>query len=77
VADTNLPTVIWKGPLGRKYEVAIINQNEHFDGLKSISRFYKLRNYCVDCEKPFDKDRDHSNECKVVILFSIAFKNSI
>jgi hypothetical protein len=68
VADINVPTVIWKGPLGRKYEVTILSRNGHFEALKSISRFYKLRNYCVDCEKAFFKERDHDNNCKVIIF---------
>jgi len=37
--------------IGRKYEVAILHEDAHFDALKSISRFYKLKNFCVDCEE--------------------------
>jgi hypothetical protein len=66
ISDLEIPTVIWKGPLGRKYEVTILHaQGEnHFDALKSISRFYKLKNFCVDCEEPYHDARDHS-KCKV------------
>jgi hypothetical protein len=71
VADNNVPAVIWKGPLGRKYQVRIIYKNDHFDAIKSISRFYKLRNYCVDCEKAFFNERDHDTELKVTIFYVI------
>jgi hypothetical protein len=65
VADENVPTVLWRGPIGRKYEVAIVSNGQHFDALKSISRFFKLRNFCSDCGTAFDKERDHNNDCIV------------
>ena len=68
VSDEEIPTVIWKGPLGRKYEVAIIHEEAHFDALKNISRFYKLKNFCLDCEKPYQRARDHDRDCKVSII---------
>ena len=67
ISDDAVPTVLWKGPLGRKYEVTILHGEAHFDALKSISRFYKLKNFCVDCEKPYQDARDHDRNCKVII----------
>jgi hypothetical protein len=67
MSDAEIPTVLWKGPLGRKFEVAILLDEAHFDGLKTISRFYKLTNFCVDCEKPYHNPRDHDRNCKVII----------
>lgn len=65
IADTGEPVVLWKGPMGRKYEVCILKENDHFDAIKDVSSFFKMRNFCVDCEKPFDKERDHTKSCKV------------
>jgi hypothetical protein len=65
ISDDNEPIVLWKGPIGRKYEVAILQEVDHFDALKKISRFYKIENYCADCEKPYSRERDHDKSCKV------------
>lgn len=65
IGDECAPRVLWKGPMGRKFEVVILQEKNHFDALKSISRFYKIRNFCVDCEKIFWLDRDHTKKCKV------------
>jgi hypothetical protein len=56
--------VIWKGPIGRKFEVVILHENDHFHGLKSIQRYYKLKNYCVDCMKSYNRDSSHTITCK-------------
>ena len=47
IDDASITKPLWKGPLGRSYEVVIYLENQHWDALKSISRFFKLRNYCV------------------------------
>jgi hypothetical protein len=65
VSDEEIPKVIWKGPLGRKYEVAILYVQGHFDAIKSISRFYKLDNFCMDCEEAYHEAKTHYSKCKV------------
>jgi hypothetical protein len=37
---------IWKGPMGRKFIVALYLENGHYDALKSISAYYGHRKYC-------------------------------
>uniref|UniRef100_A0A915DPC1 DNA-directed DNA polymerase n=1 Tax=Ditylenchus dipsaci TaxID=166011 RepID=A0A915DPC1_9BILA len=46
----------FKGPNGRRFEVPVYLDNGHFDGLKRINTFFRVRNYCVDCEGPYDRD---------------------
>ena len=49
VMDQN-PSVkpLWKAPLNNaKYEVAIYYENNHYDGLISIAKYYGARNYCI------------------------------
>jgi hypothetical protein len=58
------PVVLWKGPLGRKFEIAILHDVDHFHGLKSVQRYYGFKNYCVDCTKNYDRDSTHSITCK-------------
>ena len=60
----NKPIVVWKGPMGRRFEVAILEQDGHFHGLKSIRRFFKLDNFCVDCEKSYSRTIQHTMYCK-------------
>ena len=38
---------LWRGPLGQKYEVVIYLEAGHWDGLKSIASYFKMRKYCV------------------------------
>jgi hypothetical protein len=37
---------LWKGPIGRRFNVALYLENNHFDALKSISAYYGNRKYC-------------------------------
>ena len=60
----NKPLIVWKGPMGRRFDVAILEVDGHFHGLKSIRRFFKLDNYCVDCEKAFSRNILHTMYCK-------------
>ena len=60
----NKPVVIWKGPIGRRFEVAILATDGHFHGLKKITRFFKLRNFCVDCEISYNDEARHRMRCK-------------
>ena len=80
---TQLPTVVWRGPIGRKYEVCILAEANHFTALKSVSRYFRLRRYCIglsqfnqdsfltkcsDCEIPFSNEVRHTYHCKVKIF---------
>lgn len=39
---------LWKAPLNNaKYEVAIYYENNHYDGLISIAKYYGAKNYCI------------------------------
>jgi hypothetical protein len=64
VISEKKPVVIWKGPIGRRFEVAILYENTHFHGLKSIQRYYKFRNYCIDCMKSYGRNSKHTISCK-------------
>jgi hypothetical protein len=37
---------LWKGPMGRRFIIALYLENGHFDALKSISAYYGHRKYC-------------------------------
>ncbi|KAL3099811.1 hypothetical protein niasHT_028589 [Heterodera trifolii] len=59
-----LPKPIWKGPTGRRFDVALFLSNGHYDEIKKINCFFKLsRHYCVDCECTYDKALKHTLEC--------------
>jgi hypothetical protein len=46
--DSNSLKPIWKGPIGRRYTVAIYYENDfqHFSGLKSIPQYFRANKYC-------------------------------
>jgi hypothetical protein len=37
---------LYAGPLGRKFDVALLLEDGHYDGLKSIAAYYGHRKYC-------------------------------
>uniref|UniRef100_A0A914HQI3 DNA-directed DNA polymerase n=1 Tax=Globodera rostochiensis TaxID=31243 RepID=A0A914HQI3_GLORO len=53
---------IFKGKGVRKYEVCVIANKGHWDGIKSAKRFFNVRNYCVSCEVSYDRPERHSIE---------------
>uniref|UniRef100_A0A914I3T2 DNA-directed DNA polymerase n=1 Tax=Globodera rostochiensis TaxID=31243 RepID=A0A914I3T2_GLORO len=53
---------IFKGNGVRKYEVCVIANKGHWDGIKSAKRFFNVRNYCVSCEVSYDRPERHSIE---------------
>uniref|UniRef100_A0A914HHD2 DNA-directed DNA polymerase n=1 Tax=Globodera rostochiensis TaxID=31243 RepID=A0A914HHD2_GLORO len=54
----------FKGQGMRKYEVCVISNNGHWDGMKSVTQFFKVRNFCVSCEVTYDRPEKHRMECK-------------
>uniref|UniRef100_A0A914HHF2 DNA-directed DNA polymerase n=1 Tax=Globodera rostochiensis TaxID=31243 RepID=A0A914HHF2_GLORO len=55
---------IFKGNGVRKYEVCVIANKGHWDGIKSAKRFFNVRNYCVSCEVSYDRPERHSIACR-------------
>lgn len=45
--EQNGPVVLWKGPLGREFELVLLLEDDHFSVLKKISRFFKVHNFCI------------------------------
>jgi hypothetical protein len=43
---------LYAGPIGRRFDVALLLENGHYDGLKSIAAYYGHRKYCPGF-KPF------------------------
>ena len=68
------PLVAWKSvEIGRPFEVALLFQNNHFGALKSIRRFFRLDNFCVDCEVPYFRQVNHNVKWTVIKKFFFAF----
>uniref|UniRef100_A0A183CJ26 DNA-directed DNA polymerase n=1 Tax=Globodera pallida TaxID=36090 RepID=A0A183CJ26_GLOPA len=55
---------VFKGEGVRKYEVCVILNNGHWDGMKSVTQFFKVKYYCVSCEVTYDWAERHRLECK-------------
>uniref|UniRef100_A0A914I3D3 DNA-directed DNA polymerase n=1 Tax=Globodera rostochiensis TaxID=31243 RepID=A0A914I3D3_GLORO len=55
---------LFKGEGVRKYEVCVISNNGHWDGMKSVTKFFKVKYYCVSCEVTYDRSERHRMECK-------------
>jgi hypothetical protein len=55
---------LWKGNESRHFIVPIYLQNNHWDGIKKIHKFFQLnRKFCIDCETPYDAGVNHNFEC--------------
>jgi hypothetical protein len=61
------PVPFWKGAdHKRQLNVAIINNNGHFDGIKNIEGFFKMgkqARLCIDCGIKYYAERDHCKGC--------------
>lgn len=56
---------LWKAPLSDAlYQVAIYYENDHYDALSSIAKYYGARKYCVDCAVFYSWDVLHRFRCK-------------
>ena len=45
--------------------VCIYYHDNHFAPIKNINTFFKSRNYCLACCKPYDKQLEHNNQCVI------------
>src|SRR5437764_15330477 len=41
--EQNGPVVLWKGPIGREFELSLLLEDGHFRVLKKISRYFKVK----------------------------------
>lgn len=46
---------IWKGPRSREHDLILFLSGDHYDVIKSVTQFFKLRKYCLECEIPYSK----------------------
>jgi hypothetical protein len=47
---------IWKGPRLRTHNLILHLENKHYDVIKKVSLFFKLRRkYCLECEVPYSR----------------------
>jgi hypothetical protein len=47
---------IWKGPRMRTHNLILHLENSHYDVIKKVSLFFKLRRkYCLECEIPYSR----------------------
>ena len=58
---------LWKHTERRKYTVALYytfeKGNGHFDAILDIAKFFRVRNYCIDCECSYDEAATHRMKC--------------
>ena len=47
-----------------QYPILLYYHDNHFDGIRTISKFFNRRNYCLACEFPYDRDSRHKANCK-------------
>jgi len=46
---------IWKGPRSRKHDLILNLSGDHYDVIKSVTKFFKIRKYCIECEIPYSQ----------------------
>lgn len=46
---------IWKGPRSRKHNLILYLSGNHYDIIKSVTKFFKVRKYCLECEIPYTR----------------------
>ncbi|KAH7713077.1 hypothetical protein AAVH_19598, partial [Aphelenchoides avenae] len=54
---------VFKGPTNAEHLLALYLKDGHYSPLKSAGKLFGMNNYCVCCEVPYDKLRDHSYNC--------------
>ncbi len=59
---------IYKGPNVAAYEIPLFLTHSHFYGIRRIHGFFAKRNYCIDCESPYDTTKSHTGKCKAKCL---------
>jgi hypothetical protein len=50
------------------HALTIFYKDNHFDTIINIKKFFKVRNYCFSCMKPYYKKDEHSKKCKLHCL---------
>ena len=46
------------------YPILLFHHDHHFDGIRTLSKFFKSRNYCLSCESPYNRNHDHNLKCR-------------
>ncbi|KAL3106462.1 hypothetical protein niasHT_012201 [Heterodera trifolii] len=46
-----------------QFPILLYHNNNHFDGIKTISKFFNKRYYCLSCESPYSHKLEHSMNC--------------
>ena len=55
---------IYKGPRPRKYDLNLYLNNNHYDVIRKVSSFFKIKKrLCVDCGTTYTKDSFHRKSC--------------
>ena len=47
-----------------KFPILLYHHDNHFDGIRTISKFFNREKYCLSCECPYDRNSRHSIVCK-------------
>ena len=46
------------------YPILLYHHNNHFDGIRTISKFFNKHHYCLSCESPYSNHDVHRASCK-------------
>ncbi|KAL3075564.1 hypothetical protein niasHT_036584 [Heterodera trifolii] len=46
-----------------QFPILLYHHNNHFDGIKTLSKYFKKRYYCISCESPYSHKLEHSMNC--------------
>lgn len=52
--------------------LCIYFSNGHFSAIRNLRLFFSIRNYCFDCEKPYDRESTHAMKCKARCIYCCA-----
>lgn len=47
------------------HPILLYHSEKHFDGIRNINKFFGANKYCLECETTYNKDKDHSLNCKI------------
>ena len=47
-----------------QFPILLYHNNNHFDGIRTISKFLNCKNYCLSCESSYDSGCRHKSYCK-------------
>lgn len=60
---------IYRGPT-KKDQVYLYHHNNHYDLIRSMKGFHGKKIYCLECDKAYDHEKDHSCTVKCKICYS-------